>query len=379
MSLTEVQKVNRQMLRQMRKADYTKVGKMKKTLMYVDISHLTYEEWVLDRKNYIGGSDTATVLPGNLNPYQSTLELFHEKIGIISKIPEESEATYSGHCSEDYIIDNYWRWHNMSNPTHAERMLNVQKGKAGMVRYCRRVKGMKIYDPRMPWININVDGLIQNTRFEKSPRGLLECKSGLGWVWNQYEAGIPVFYIIQAQTYMLITGLKYCEIAVLLDGRYFKVFPIAASEEIQDTIRTSTKDFWDKVMEGKQIWNDPDLDEEEKFDYLSQIEPPVDHTNALDKYLKERFRTSYKVGKMKLTPEIQTIGLEYLACNKQLSEINLEKTLNSNKLKKIFLDNKVDEVIDANDNVIITNRIEGKKKDTTLRVNTDLEKIELTA
>ncbi len=376
MQLTEVQKGNRRMLRKKRAAN-KKVGTLKKTIMYIDIAHLSYEEWVRDRKNYIGGSDAPTVLPGNLNPYQSQLELFHEKVGVVSKIGTESEATYSGHCMEDYVIDNYWVWHEMENPGHETRMINVQKGKQNKVRYCKRVKDVKMYDPRFPWLQINIDGFIQNTRFEKAPRGILECKSGLGYVWAEYEAGIPVFYIIQAQTYMLVTGLKYCEIAVLLDGRYFKVFPIEANPAIQEKILTDTKVFWDKVLEGRQIWDDPDLDESEKIQYLGQIEPPVDNSKALDKYLKMRFRSDYKVGKMQINPEILAIGKEYLGCNTRINSVTLDKNLQSNKLKKIFLDNKVDEMVDLDGKVLITNRLEGKKKEPTLRVNSDIKKLDI--
>ncbi len=374
--LTEIQKVQRQILRQKR-ALPSNVGTLKKTLMYLDISKLTYEEWVLDRKNYIGGSDMATILKGNLNPYQSALELFHEKVGVVSKIPKESEATYAGHCAEDYVKNNYWVWHDMMDPSHETRMDNVQKGNNGKVRYCKGVKDFKMYDPRFPWIQINLDGFIQNTRFEKAPRGILECKSGLGYVWAEYEAGIPVFYIIQAQTYMLVTGIKYCEIAVLLDGRYFKVFPIEANKVIQETILEESKAFWAKVQEGRQIWEDPDIDESEKIQYLGQIEPPVDGSKALDKYLKERFRSDYKAGKMQINPTIMDISKEYLGCNKRQNKLVLEKTLYSNKLKKIFLDNKVDEMVNADGKVLVTNRVEGRKKEPTLRVNPDILKLDV--
>lgn len=363
------------MLRKKR-AITTDVGRLKKTLMYVNIEHLTYVQWVNHRKHYIGGSDVPTILPGNLNPYQSKLELYHQKVGVVESLAEETEATYSGHCMEDYIVDNYWIWHNMASPDHETRMKNKDLGKQlGRQRYRKKVKDVMIYDPRHPHVQINVDGFIQNTRFEKAPRGILECKSGLGYVWNEYEAGIPVFNIIQAQAYMGVTGLKYCEIAVLLDGRYFKVFPIEGNKAIQDKIFEECKIFWDLVLEGRQIWEDPDLDDDEKIQYLNGIEPEVDGSMALDKYLKKRFRSDYKAGQMMVTPQILKIAKQYLDCNKALNATTLIKTKHSNALKKIFLDNKVDEVIDSEQNIIITNRLVGKATTPTLKVKPEAAKL----
>jgi len=389
--LSQKQIDRRQQLREQRSLD-SKVGRLKRTLMYIDVSHLSYLDWVRYRVNYIGGSDAPTILPGNLNPYQSRLELFHEKIGVVTKTGDETEATYSGHVLENHVVDNYWIWHDMNNPTHEQRMANINLGKTkGRQRYCRRVKDFIIYDPKFPHLQINIDGFIQNTRFEKAPRGILEVKSGLSYVWNEYEAEIPVFYIIQVQVYMLVTGLKYCEVAVLLDGRYFKVFPFWANKAIQDRILEETTTFWQLVLEGKQIWNDPDLTETEKLHYISQIEPPVDNTNALDKYLKERFRSSYKVGKMLinnepikieigeeiLTTTIADASKRYLSCNEILNNTDKEKTLWGNALRKVFLDNKVDEIVNDAGQVLISHRQTTPGKTPSLRVDKIMADLEV--
>ena len=370
MALTEKQKASRRKLKESRKAP-ANLGRLKKTIMYLDIGHLTYEQWVQYRKNYIGGSDVATILTNtegkNLNPYQSKLELFHEKVGVVSKTGQETEATYSGHVLEDHIIDKYWVYHNMEDPDPLVTINNgVNKKK---LRHARRIKDKMMYDPRFPHLKINLDSLIQNTRFEKSPRGILEVKSGLGRVWDTYEAGIPIVYIIQVQTYLLVTGLKYAEIAVLLDGRYFKCFPIWANEEIQARIREETAEFWDLVLEGRQIWDDPTLTHSEKIQALGVIEPPVDGGNAVDQYLKERFRSDYKAGQLLVDDNIAMLGNMYLMRNDIQKKAEEDKKEVAHKIKKIFLDNQVDEIVDPHGKVLISNRRTTEGRAPILRVN----------
>ena len=348
-----------------RQRSLDRYGRLKKTIMYEDISGLTYDQWVAKRREYIGGSDVPTML--GLNPYQSKLELFHEKIGIIKKTGKEDFVTYSGHKLEDYIIDNYWIYYNPTYPDIANTIDNAVKGHK--IRHAKRIKNALMYDPRLPMCRINTDALIQKTRHQKRVQGVLEIKSGLSWIWNQYESGIPIFYIIQLQTYLMVTGLKRGEIAVLLDGRYFEVFEIKESPEIQDKIRKEIKEFWDLVEEGRYIWEDDSLDESEKLQLISEIEPPAEGTKALDSYLKERFRSEYKAGKLAITDEITNLATEYLECNEQIAKITEQKLTCSNMLKKIFLDNRVDEIISPDDQVLITHRKSAEGKDPVLRVN----------
>lgn len=259
----------------------------------------------------------------------------------------------------------------MLRPEPEVLMFNA-KNKAPM-RYARQIKDKMLYDPRFPHLKINLDGFIQNTRFEKSPRGVLEIKSGLGRVWNEYLAGIPVFYVLQVQTYLLVTGLKYAEVAVLLDGRYFKVFPIEASKPIQDKILEDTTEFWKLVEEGRLIWNDPELSESEKIQYLSEIEPPVNGTAAVDKYLKERFRSDYKAGSIQATQETMEIGNQYLAAAEVVKAADEGKKLHANRLKKYFLDNKVDEIVDMDGKVLISNRRTDPNRAPVLRVSKNVK------
>lgn len=365
MKLTDEQKEQRQKLRAER-AKPSNVGRLKKTLMYLDISDLTYDQWVKYRKEYLGGSDMATIF--GLNPYQSKLELFHEKVGVVSKTGEETEATYAGHVLEQHIIDNYWVFHDMDNPDWDSFISHAKLGARKPLRYARKVKDKMIYDPKWPHIKINIDGFIQNTRFEKAPRGLLEIKSGLGRVWDTYEAGIPVFYIIQVQTYLLITGLKYAEIGVLLDGRKFQCFPIWANEEIQQRIIQESKEFWNTVEEGRQIWNDPTLTEGEKIGLLSEIEPEPDGSKAIDAYLKERFRSDYKAGQALLTPEIIEAAKDYLDASEVVNDRLQIKGKYGQLIKQFFLNHGVDELIDAEGKVHISNRKQANGS-IVLRVN----------
>lgn len=65
---------------------------------------MEHSEWLMHRKNAVGGSDASTVV--GLNPYSSVYELWADKLG---RIPpkEENEAMRIGHDLEEYVAKRF--------------------------------------------------------------------------------------------------------------------------------------------------------------------------------------------------------------------------------------------------------------------------------
>lgn len=314
-----------------------KGNRLKKSLMMIDTSNLTYKQWQAARRDYIGGSDVATTM--DLNPYQSKLELFHQKVGVIDSISDETEATYSGNVLEDVVKEKWWQYYDDDDPTIDGIIRNAEKG--NKTRFWMSPKSI-IYDPRFPHLKANVDGLILPSKGSRKPTGILEVKTGLDYVWKQYESEIPVFYVIQAQTYMLITGLKYCEIAVLLDGRYFKCFPMEASAELHSAIIEGAQEFWNLIQEGRIIWESA-MSEQERLMRLANIEPEPDGGKSVDQYLKERYRSNYKEQKAEITDEIIQWGKDYKEHAELVKEAEIPKTLAAQRIREAFINYGVNE------------------------------------
>lgn len=337
--------------------------KIKGNLIRLDTTRMTYNQWQAMRRSYIGGSDVGTVL--GLNPYQSKLELFHQKVGVVSSIMPESEATYSGKKLEKIVKDDYWQYYDDDDPTPAGLIANADKNTRK--RFYMNIKSI-IYDPKIgDHFRANVDGMIVPKKNSRSPNGVLEAKSGLNWVWEQYKSGIPEFYVLQVQTYMLITGLSYAEIAVLLDGRYFRCYPFEANKELQDEIISQVNEFWELVLEGRIIW-ESELPEHERLQRLANIEPEVDGSEAVDRYLKDRFKQSYKAGQMQITPEIIEYAKEYLDKGQAVKDAETPKKAVGQLLRKFFIDNQVDEMIHEG-KVIMSYRKISENKTPVLYVN----------
>ncbi|MFU1875596.1 YqaJ viral recombinase family protein, partial [Enterococcus faecium] len=66
---------------------------------------MSHQEWLVDRKRGIGGSDVSTIL--GLNKYKSVYQLWLEKTGQILPIETDSEPAYWGTVLEDIVAKEF--------------------------------------------------------------------------------------------------------------------------------------------------------------------------------------------------------------------------------------------------------------------------------
>ncbi len=322
-------------------------------------------EWQAARTAWVGASEIGTIL--RINDYESPLEMYHRKVGVISSTKPETLSTYSGHVMEPIIYNHYWKFYDPRNATNDQLVLNAEH--KTVIRTAERVD-FTLVNPKYPWLSCSLDYAIHPNAI--TPPGPLDCKNSLQWVMKQYEGDVHPNYIAQMNQQLLITGWEYAELCFLQDGRYPMVYSLPANPTIQQSILDHSSDFWQRVEKGRLIWNKFEVPEFERLQQLVEFEPEVDESSALEQYLKERYKASGKKGRMIGTPEILSVCKEYLTCTEQMNEIEKGKTLQGNLLRKLFLDAGIDEIM-FNDRSMITYRnVEGK---ATLRVSKDLLKM----
>lgn len=191
---------------------------------------MEHSEWLMHRKNAIGGSDASTVV--GLNPYSSVYELWADKLG---RIPpkEENEAMRLGHDLEEYVA----------------RRFTEKTGKRV------RRKNAIIYNEQYPFAHANVDRLVVG-----EDAGL-ECKTTSVLNLSKFRDGeYPATYYVQCQHYMMVTGKPKWYLAVLVLGREFLWFEIARNDEDIAALADAEKNFWEYVR--------------------TKTEPPVDSSKS---------------------------------------------------------------------------------------------------
>ena len=176
-----------------------------------------YEEWKALRKQYIGGSDAASVL--GMNPYRSRYTLWAEKTGRIPEF-EGNLATDVGAYFEDFIAKRF----------------EQKTGKKV------RKETQSIFNDKYPWAIANVDRLIVGED------AILECKFTDSLNLKRYKNGeFPDRFYVQCVHYLAITGKKKAYLAVLIGNKEFKVFEIERDEAEIATLMAEEKAFMELI------------------------------------------------------------------------------------------------------------------------------------
>lgn len=176
------------------------------------------EQQLAERKTGIGGSDAAAIL--GLSRYKSRVELYLQKLNLISDNQEESEASEWGNILEPIIANKY-----------AER-----EGK-------KLIIAPNLFrSEKYPWMIANVDRLIEGEN------AVLECKTCSAYKhteWGlEYTDDIPDEYLIQCAHYAIVLNAKYVEIAVLIGGQRFGVYRYERNKDLEQVLIEHEHDFW---------------------------------------------------------------------------------------------------------------------------------------
>lgn len=174
----------------------------------------------------LGGSMAAAAI--GLNPYCTPLELWMEIRG--EKERQENRAMRYGSFIERFIRSEFV----------LETGLPVEE------------HGGNIVSEVYPWATANIDGVVT---MPDGRRGLFEAK-GPRWAGDSWGPSgsdeFPVWYLVQCQHYLAVTGVEVCMGAAFIGGADLRIYEIPRDDGMIERIMERERSFWDCVEQGRE-------------------------------------------------------------------------------------------------------------------------------
>lgn len=198
--------------------------------------HATKQDWLEARKNGLGGSDAAAIL--GLSPWRTPLDVYMERVGMVSG-PDENERMKWGTLLEEPIADEYRR-------------------RTGCK--FKRCENAIATHAKYDWMLASPDRLIHGQK-----KGLEVKTAGGRAAYDKDEHGdplwgeegtdqVPVYYLLQCQHYLAVTGFEAWDLAVLIGGQDYRVYTIKPDIELHEKMISGMMKFW---YENVKIKNPP--------------------------------------------------------------------------------------------------------------------------
>lgn len=188
---------------------------------------ITKEEWLLKRKEGIGGSDVSSIL--GISPYKSAVSVYMDKVS------EEVET---------YSLDNYSNYkmelgNKLEDFVAKEFTLKTNKK-------VRNVNGI-LKNEKYPYSIANIDKAVVGER------AFLECVVTNSFAKKKYKNEVPSHIKAQCYHYMAITGATHCYVAILVGNEDIIIHKLDRDENAIDEIMKIEKEFWETYVLGNNI------------------------------------------------------------------------------------------------------------------------------
>ncbi|MEH6439328.1 YqaJ viral recombinase family protein [Bacillus sp. JHAA] len=255
--------------------------------IFAKTADMSREEWLMERRKGIGGSDASVIL--GLNKWRTAFELWLDKTGQVPVSESASEAAYFGSILEDIVAKEF----------------EVRSGKK-----VRRKKSM-LKHPEHDFILANVDRMIVGEK------AILECKTTSEYNLKEWENDeIPADYIVQVQHYLGVLGPEYKKayFAVLIGGNKFVWKEIERDDELIEMIFTAEVEFWNTAV-------------------LGGVAPALDGSSAAEEYLKKRYAETESNKVIDLTAVNRERIKQYLQLKESIAELQLQAKELENQIK----------------------------------------------
>jgi predicted phage-related endonuclease len=281
---------------------------------------MSREEWLMRRREGLGGSDMGTIMGANKN--FSRLELFYQKCGAISESVEQNSPMFWGSVLEENVRD-IAQYLDMET---GEYISNYEAG--NKLRKLSAFKYM-VKNPSYPWLIANVDALEGFKPRSFKAEGIGEIKTISRQSAEMWET-FPIYHWFQVEMYH--TVLKPIlttddnKIFYLEDGRILRGFGVSWSESICDIMLTESHDFWELVKKGKEIVrNTPEKDKQ--LTYLSQIEPEPEGTQVYLDFLSDLYKMKLNYKTIKGNEKDKDHAMTYVMLGREMTELKKQRDL----------------------------------------------------
>lgn len=189
------------------------------SMKYISTVGMSREDWIAIRQASIGTSDFAAVF--GLSPWKTPYELWEEKMNGAADI--KSFRFEQGHKYEKVVRE----WFTEITG------LKVVRDK--------KIRIHKDYD----YLTTNLDGIV---RRDDGVKSAIEIKTVDPMIYRHWDGEIPLYYQIQAQGQMAITGFDSVFFAVQIGFHDYKIKEVKFNREWWELQKPKLVDFWESYV-----------------------------------------------------------------------------------------------------------------------------------
>lgn len=188
-------------------------------------------KWLAARHKGIGSSDAPAI--AGVSPWASPYSLWREKSNPVV-IREETAPMRWGHLLEREIAREYSR--------QTKRKIR-DSGKYTIHQHAD-----------IPWLQASLDREI--VEIDDRGPGVLEVKNASAYRSGDWTDGAPLYYRVQVQHQLAVTGCNWGSLAVLIGGNDFRWMDIERNDAFISALINAESAFWNCVVTGTT----PDVD-----------------------------------------------------------------------------------------------------------------------
>lgn len=299
-------------------------------------------DWYAFRETGFGASEIAIICGKNPNTYGKILpKLLEEKAGISRDETKLNEHMMSGILAEP-IITERWRYYDGTVNGYVQNWQEKNEK-----RKCREVD-MYLVNENFPWLFVSLDrsilkdqdSLVGTRLKEEHP---LELKQISYFASQKWENGVPPQYVYQVHQQMVVCNVEYCELATLMDGYKFDVFPFPMDQEVAEEILTKSFEQWQVVIKMRELKQGIDHYKDiNRWDKVEGLQAQLDSLLPLpdgnegwkeflsERYMQEKEEFDGKTADFKMVKQRQRLSVA-------MNEIEAERDKLDNKMRVRFV------------------------------------------
>lgn len=294
-------------------------------------------------RGMIGGSDAGTLL--GWNKWKSPLNLFYQALDVNLLPTKMNRQMAFGKMLEDTILDMWQYWDG--EEAFVQNVIDKKK-----VRQYQKVKAI-LENPKYPMLFANLDAVSKLHPIKGKQKGIVEIKNIGKMTVDSYIDGVPPSYIAQVNHYMLVTGYKWAEICMQVDGQNMLVKLYEADPEIQQAILEKATEHQLRVTSAREaIKKSGATDKEEIYSIASQFEPPADSSEDFNAFISIKHKDRENDITIQGGDEQAEWASQYVAYNEALKQAESDKLLYGNKLKQFMEQNGGAQILQLNNGKI---------------------------